>query len=205
MLNPTRSRARSIIHDSRTAGAKQTINLCCWRTRPSHPPVHHHPYHKTVDMAWNGLKWPSIGCSPSPKSSRPKRRASATRALHTGLREAMKKPDIARRKIIGTKLGTKAKTITATASWVNDSVTIRKHRKNDGNLWKHNMKHIESYWMIETCWNHGNEFKSCCVFESIFAKASGAGFIRCRFADGWKSQETLCKSTCKVDFLCLLR
>mmetsp|Transcript_1829 Transcript_1829/g.3252 ORF Transcript_1829/g.3252 Transcript_1829/m.3252 type:complete len:200 (-) Transcript_1829:374-973(-) len=41
---------------------------------------------------------------------------SATRALHTGLRDAMKKPDIARRKIIGTKLGTKAKTITATAS-----------------------------------------------------------------------------------------
>lgn len=42
--------------------------------------------------------------------------ASATRALHTGLRDAIKKPDIARKKIIGTKLGTKAKTITATAS-----------------------------------------------------------------------------------------
>ena len=43
-------------------------------------------------------------------------RASATRALHTGLKDAIKKPDIARKKIIGTKLGTKAKTITATAS-----------------------------------------------------------------------------------------
>lgn len=42
--------------------------------------------------------------------------ASATRPLHTGRKEAMKKPDMARRKTMGTMLGTKDKTMMATAS-----------------------------------------------------------------------------------------
>ena len=70
-----------------------------------------------VKMAINWVL--SIPLRPNPaKRSCQRCPASATRALHTGLRDAMKKPDIARRKIIGMKLGTKAKTITATASWV---------------------------------------------------------------------------------------